>query len=90
MGFEDGVFDFDQDAGDDAFAHIDPLEVFLCVVIDAFEEAFAEGGEVCASIGCVLSVDEGVVVFAIVLGVEEGKFEVGGFVVEGFGFAFFT
>ena len=60
----------------DAVAYVGVFVVLPAVVLDDFGYVLFEGSLVCASQGGVLSIDEGVVFFAVLLCVGEGYLDV--------------
>ena len=83
LAFEDGFFEANGNGAEDALADVVAGEFFIGEIVDAAEEAFAEGGEVGTAVGGVLSVHEGVVLFGEAVCVGEGEFEGGVVEVEG-------
>ena len=84
LALEHGFFDVDGDGGDESIADVAGVEGFSGKFPDGFGDVFFECALVCSSLCGVLSVDEGVVFFAVLVGVCEGDFDVvGGEVYDG-------
>jgi hypothetical protein len=76
LRFEDGVFQANGDCADHAFADVVAFEFLLPVLVDGFQEAFAECAEVRAAVAGVLAIDEGIKAFAeTAVAVSEAEFE---------------
>jgi hypothetical protein len=76
LRLEDGILDPHADRRDDARADVAGLELLLIIIAHRVDDRLAEGGEVGATHGGVLAVDEAVVFLARLLGVGEGHVDV--------------
>jgi len=75
LALEHGALELDRDGRRDPLADVLAAILGLEELVDRFEEALAEGGEVRPAVGGVLAVHEGEVLFAVIVRMGEGELD---------------
>jgi hypothetical protein len=75
LAVEDGILESDADGADDSVPDVVPREALVRKLVDALQDALAEGRLVGSSIVRVLAVHEAEVGLAVAMGVGEREFE---------------
>ena len=76
LAFEHGFLHIDGNGAHESVADVGIVKVFVEILLDGACQVFFESTLVCTSLGGVLSVDEGVVLFAVLVGMGEGYLDV--------------
>ena len=76
LALEHGFLHVDGDGGYQAVAYVGILLVLVVELLDGTGNVLFQGSLVCTALGGVLSVDKGVVLFAVLAGVREGYLDV--------------
>ena len=78
LALEDGLLYVDGDGGNQSVADVGELHVLVVKLLDGSGDVFLEGALVRATLRGVLSVDKGVVLLAVLVGMGEGYLDVVG------------